>query len=503
MIGDRIVRRRAFLKTLGLGAGVCAVPVALRATATPAQRRPNFVVIFADDLGYNDLGCFGSKQIRTPRIDRMAAEGRTFTSFYAQTVCGPSRAALMTGCYPLRVAKRNNETTVHPFLHAKEVTVAEILKDAGYTTACFGKWDLAGHTQTKYDPALLPTKQGFDYFFGTPTSNDSVVNLLRNEQVIEKKADMNTLTRRYTDEAVAFIKKNKDRPFFVYVPHTMPHTRLGASDAFRGKSKRGLYGDVVEEIDAGAGRILDTIKQLGLDETTYVIFTSDNGPWAIKNRDNENGSRPEDHGGSAAPLRGAKTSTWEGGLRVPCVVRAPGRVPPGTSCDEIASTLDVLPTLATLGGGTIPTDRIIDGHDIGDLIHGKAGATSPTKAYYYYQHTHLQAVRCGTWKLHVPRPAEAPWSPKWARHIHPRDVFEITQPLLYDLEADIGETTDVADKHPDVVRKLLGLIEQGRKDIGDYNRIGEGARFFDAAPKRPDIKAGASVKAPPRKRKKK
>ena len=497
--------RRSFMKALGLGAAALSAPGALRGAGDgkkpvrQAHDKPNFVIIFADDQGYEDIGCFGSKQIRTPRLDRMAAEGMKFTSFYAQTVCGPSRAAIMTGCYPLRVAKRNNEVTLHPFLHSREVTVAEVLKARGYATGCFGKWDLAGHMQSGYDPNLLPTRQGFDYFFGTPTSNDRVVNLLRNEEVIEQKADMNTVTRRYTDEVVAFIRRNRAKPLFVYIPHTMPHTQLGASKQFRGKSKRGLYGDVIEEIDWSVGRILDTIRELGLDEKTYVIFTSDNGPWLIKNRDNLDGLGPEDHGGSAGPLRGAKTSTWEGGLRVPCIMRAPGRIPPGTTCNEIAGTMDVLPTLAKLGGGKVPDDRIIDGHDISDLMHGKAGATSPTKAFFYYQHTHLQAVRCGRWKLHVPRPAQPPWTPKWGRHINPKDVFEITKPLLFDLEADIGETTDVADEHPEVVGKLLALVEKARRDIGDYNRIGAGARFFDPGPKRPDIQTGKAPRPPGKK----
>ncbi|MHC4743201.1 MAG: sulfatase-like hydrolase/transferase [Planctomycetota bacterium] len=477
--------RRDFLKTVGLGAAAIAVSGCSSIAADSRADRPsdsvsdkpNFIIVFTDDQGYQDIGCFGSPSIKTPNLDKMADEGVRFTSFYAQTVCGPSRAALMTGCYPLRVAKRNNQVDVHPYLHTKEITVAEVLKDAGYATACFGKWDLAGHRQKGYDSNLLPTRQGFDYFFGTPTSNDSVVNLLRNEQVIERSADMNTLTRRYTDEAIAFIRANKDKPFFIYIPHTMPHTKLGASDEFRGKSKQGLYGDVIEEIDHNVGRILSTVKELALDKKTYVIFTSDNGPWEIKKA----------HGGSALPLRGAKTSTWEGGLRVPCIMRAPGRIPPATVCDEIASTMDILPTLAKLAGTEASTDRVIDGHDIAPLMHGQKGATSPTEAFYYYQHTHLQAVRSGKWKLHLPRPANPPWTPNWARHIKQEDVFEIKEPLLFDLQNDIGEQTDVAKSHPDVVARLLELGEKARADIGDYNRVGAGARFFDPQPKRPDI----------------
>jgi len=468
--------RRDFLKTIGLAVAALRAP-AFANSQTSAPDKPNFIIIFTDDQGYQDVGCFGSPLIETPRLDRMADEGVRFTSFYAQTVCGPSRAALMTGCYPLRVAKRNNQMDIHPYLHTKEITVAEVLKDAGYATACFGKWDLAGHRQAGFDHNLLPTRQGFDYFFGTPTSNDSVVNLIRNETVIEKKADMNTLTRRYTDEALAFIRDKRDRAFFVYIPHTMAHTKLGASAQFRGKSKRGLYGDVVEEIDWNVGRILDAVRELGLDDKTYVIFMSDNGPWAIK----------KEHGGSALPLRGAKTSTWEGGLRVPCIMRAPGRIPAGIMCDEIASTMDMLPTLARLAGGKTPTDRVIDGHDISALMHGEKGATSPTEAFFYYQHTHLQAVRSGKWKLHLPRPANPPWTPNWTRHIDAEDVFDIEEPMLFDLSTDIGERRDVAGGHPAVVGRLLELAERARSDIGDYNRIGKNARFFDPQPRRPDV----------------
>jgi len=473
-----LIRRRRFLQCSALAA---ASLVTRRLFGAPPAKptKPNFILLFADDLGYGDLGCFGSPAIRTPRIDTLAREGTRFTSFYAQTVCGPSRAALMTGCYPLRVATKGNRVEVHPRLHSREVTLAEVLKGAGYATAAFGKWDLAGHSQTRFEPDLLPNHQGFDTFFGTPTSNDRVVHLYRDGQLVEKAADMNTLTQRYTDAAVAFIRENRDRPFLLYLPHTMPHTQLGASEAFRGKSKRGLYGDVVEEIDACTGRIVDMVKELGLTDHTYVIFTSDNGPWAIKRA----------HGGSAGPLRSAKTSTWEGGLRVPCVMWAPGRVPAGRSCDEVASTMDLMPTLAALAGAQVPEDRVIDGHDISGLLHGDAGATSPTNAFYYYQHTHLQAVRSGKWKLHVARPANPPWTPNWAGHIDPKDVRGFETPALFDLEADVGEQHDVAAAHPDVVTRLLGLVEAGRSDIGDYNRVGQGARFFDPGPRRPDIAA--------------
>ncbi len=449
----------------------------------PASDKPNFIIFFADDLGYQDIGCFGSATIQTPNIDRLAEEGTRFTSFYAQTVCGPSRASLMTGCYPLRVAKRNNDQkSIHPYLHTKEITIAESLKGLGYKTGCFGKWDLAGHTQKNYDRTLLPTRQGFDYFFGTPTSNDSFVNLLRNETLIEPKADMATLTKRYTDEALEFIRNNRSHPFFVYIPHTMPHIRLAASEQFRGKSQRGLYGDVVEEIDYHVGRVVQEIKTLGLEKNTYFIFTSDNGPWfldrhpALSVQKDTKGS----HGGNAAPLRGHKTSAWEGGVRVPCVMWAPGRIPEEKVCSEIATTMDLLPTLTSLASGKVPQDRVIDGKNITELIHGQAGAVSPTQTFYYYVHRQLMAVRCGKWKLHLPRKTNT--MPTWNVFHKEADIIDFSEPLLYDLEQDIGETTNIADQHPDKVMELTRLAEWARDDIGDYNCVGKNARFFDPQP---------------------
>jgi len=449
-----------------------------------AAAKPNFIIIFADDQGYQDLGCYGSPDIKTPNIDRMATEGMRFTDFYAQTVCGPSRAALMTGCYPLRVAIDKNRVEVHPHLHLKEITIAEVLREVGYTTAAFGKWDLAGHSQDKYSPELLPKHQGFDYYFGTPSSNDRIVNIIRNTKMIEKNADMSLLTKRFTDEAIGFIKRSKDKPFFVYLAHPMPHVRLERTDQFKGKSAGGIYGDVIEEIDWNVGRILDTLKAEGLDDNTYVIYTTDNGPWYLGRSAGHLkriGKDAEAHGGSAAPLRGAKTSTWEGGLRVPCVVRAPGKVPAGTVCTELACTMDMLPTIANLAGGRVPDDRIIDGNDITDLIHGVDGAKSQKKAFYYYQQTRLLAVRAGRWKLHLPGPR------KWLNYYKAEDAIEVSAPLLYDLEADIGEKKNIADQHPEVVAKLKKLVEKARSDIGDYNRVGLGARFFDPGPRRPDV----------------
>ena len=465
--------------------GGVVVPKTIAANSTEAK--PNFVVIFTDDLGYQDVGCFGSPDIRTPRLDAMAAEGMKFTSFYAQPICGPSRAALMTGCYPLRVAERGNVKQVHPILHSDEITVAEVLKTKGYATACFGKWDLAKHAQAGFFMDLFPTRQGFDYFYGTPTSNDGIANLYRNEDLIEPKSDMSTLTRRYTDEAIGFIEKHAGDPFFVYIPHTMPHTRLDASPQFKGKSKRGLYGDVIEEIDFNVGRILDSIRKLGVADKTYVLFTSDNGPWLIKNKNHEDGHRPRDHGGSAGPLRSGKVSTFEGGLRVPTILWGPGRVPKGTTCDKIASTLDVLPTFASLASASVPDDRVIDGEDITHLFHGDFDKANADKAFFYYLRVHLQAVRQGQWKLHLPRDKEPPGAAPFSRnnHIAAPDRVGFDKPFLVDLSNDIGETTDVSADHPKVVRRLLSLAEEMRDDLGDHDRVGKNMRFFDPLKSRP------------------
>ena len=448
-----------------------------------SDRVPNFVVIFADDLGYGDLGCFGSTTIQTPHIDRMAAEGIRLTSFYAQTVCGPSRAALMTGCYPLRVAINKNKVEVHPELHSQEITIAELLKPAGYSTAAFGKWDLAGHRGDRYVRSLLPQHQGFDEFFGTSTSNDTKVDLIRGDDVIERKVDMSRLTERYTDEAIDFIQRHKQKPFFVYLAHTMPHVKLAVSDTFKGQSKGGLYGDVVEEIDANVGRLLDVLKHEGLDQDTYVIFTSDNGPWYFgrsKVHLKKFGKNAVAYGGSALPLRGAKTSVWEGGLRVPCVIRAPGRIQSGSVSDEITSTLDLLPTFAALADISIPLDRVIDGKDIRDLIHSVPNSKSPTHAFFYYRRSQLAAVRSGKWKLHRACPKDL----LWEKFSTAEDAIDIAKPLLFNLDVDIGESTDVAAQHPEVVRRLQRLIEDARTDIGDEDVFGKNARVFDPEPRR-------------------
>lgn len=452
-----------FKTTLLTLLSICVLPL--------AAEKPNFVIIFTDDQGYQDLGCYGSPNIKTQRIDQMAKEGMRFTNFYAQTVCGPSRGALMTGCYPIRFARQADPNSVHPEMHLKEITIAEILKEQGYATGMFGKWDLAGHRPIGYNKKLLPPHQGFDTYFGTPASNDRIVTLVRGTELIEKKADMALLTKRYTDEALTFIEQEKDGPFFAYIAHTMPHTILAASEQFKGKSADGLYGDVIEEIDFNVGRVLDKVKELGLDGNTYVIFTSDNGPWWIKKA----------HGGHCKPLRGAKTSCWEGGMRVPCIIRAPGKIPAGSESHALAATIDLMPTLTKLAGSSIPDDRSIDGLDLTAIIHGKSDTLY--RNYYFYQHNCLRAVRSGKWKLMLPHtePAKSSIATKWAAHIAKPDRIRVKKARLYDLEADIGETTNVAQQNPKVVAKLQKLADWAKNDIGDHDSFGVNARTFGAA----------------------
>lgn len=486
------LNRRDFCKAVGQGLAAVTlgnfVSRAGYAANTAKKRKPNFIIFFTDDQGYNDVGCFGSPLIKTPRFDKMAREGTKFTSFYAQPVCGPSRAALMTGCYPMRIGEPENRKNQHNVLHQKEITIAEILKNAGYSTALIGKWHLGGNYKPKgYDPARMPNNHGFDYSYGTPVHHGiyRVINkgrfriqLLRNNDIITDALDqegLDNLTKDYTKEAVEFIHQNKDKPFFLYLSPNMPHIPLGASKEFRGKSKRGLYGDAVEELDWSIGKVLDTVKQLGLDEDTFIIYCSDNGPWI-------NEKVIGDHGGSADPLRGGKMSAWEGGSRVPCIMRWPGKIPAGRVSDAMLTTMDILPTFTSLANGKLPDDRIIDGKDISRLITGASDKT-PHEAFYTYNFVRLDSMRSGKWKLVLPRPANPPGSGWSGTAI---DAVPGTQ--LFDLDADIGETHDVAKEHPDVVKRLIKLIEKAREDLGDYNRIGKGARFFDEGPRRSESK---------------
>lgn len=436
--------------------------------------KPNFIIIFTDDQGYNDVGCFGSPNIETPNIDKMAAEGIKFTSFYAQPVCGPSRAALLTGSYPIRIGEPNNTKALHTQLHTKEVTIAELLKTKDYKTACLGKW----HVGEK--EGQMPNEQGFDYFFGTSRFNgftkqiedaDFRCKLLRNQdtvQTINNVEEMGQLTKIYTKEAINFIKQNKENPFFLYVAHNMPHVPLGASDKFKGKSVGGFYGDVIEELDWSVGEILKTLKEQGLDENTLVVFTSDNGPWIEDVIGN--------HAGSAYPLKGNKMQTWEGGLRVPTVMQWKGKIKEGTVSDEIATTMDFFVTFAELSNAETPKDLNIDGESFTDIIFNNG--KSHHDYFYYYAYTHLQAVRDSEWKLVLPRPENPTYMGWWARKI---DLVDEVQ--LYNLKNDKEEQINLAKKYPEKVDELIALIEKGRKELGDKNVIGTGVRFFDDKPK--------------------
>jgi len=441
--------RRQFLQASLVGTAAVMGLAGMGRVKAEAQRPPNFVVIFIDDLGYQDLGCFGSPLISTPRVDRMAREGARFTSFYAQPVCTPSRAALLTGCYPMRVGLpsvlgANAKIGISDY----EITLAQLLKSCGYATACIGKWHLGHH------PQFLPTHHGFDSYFGLPYSNDMDKNgappipLMRGEKIIEQPANQDTLTQRYTQEAIKFIEANKDRPFFLYLPHTMVHVPLHVSERFRGFSKRGLYGDAVEEIDWSTGEVFDTLKRLGLDDNTLVVFTSDNGPWLAQKQ----------NGGCALPLRDGKATTYEGGVRVPCVMRWPGKIPAGAVCGEMVTEMDILPTFARLAHAAVPTDRIIDGKDIWPLMSGAKGAVTPRESLFIYRANRLEAVRSGRWKLILPQDG-APAA-------------------LYDLDTDVAETNNLADSHPKIVQRLSEMAEKCREDLGDAitGRVGKNCR---------------------------
>lgn len=429
-----------------------------------AAEKPNFVIILADDLGYGDLGCYGHPTIRTPNLDRMAAEGMRFTDFYsAAEVCTPSRAALLTGRYPVRSGMTHDRFRVlrresMGHLPDSEVTLAQLLKTQGYSTGAVGKWHLGNWMN---NPDGHPMKHGFDFYFGLPHSNDMnptplhskeasnsldpdpknwEAPLFLGEKLIEQPADQTTLTRRYTEQAVKFIHEKKAGPFFLYLAHTFPHTPLFASDKFRNQSPRGRYGDVVEELDWSVGQVLDALRAEGLDKNTLVFFTSDNGPWLIRGL----------AGGSAGLLRDGKGSTYEGGMREPGLAWMPGRIPAGKVCREVATTMDLFTTCATWAGAKAPADRVIDGLDITPLL--TASGAVQRDAFLYYRGTQLFAARVGKWKAHfITQPAYGPGKP------------ESHEPaLLYDLAADPSESRDVAAQHPDVLAQIAAAVERHR-----------------------------------------
>ncbi len=465
--------RRSFIKTVGAGAGAIMAS-GLWGCGSPGKRGrlPNVIMIFTDDQGYQDVGVYGAKGFETPHLDRMADEGVHFTDFYVGApICTPSRAALMTGCYPQRIGLPyvlgpDSEIGLHP----DEVTIAEMLTPLGYATACYGKWHLGDH------PEFLPMSHGFDDYFGLPYSNDMwpkhpthpqnypPLPLIEGEKVIETNPDQTQLTTQYTQRAVRFIQDNKDQPFFLYLAHSMPHVPLFVSDKFKGKSEQGLYGDVIMEIDWSVGQIMNTLRDLSLDEDTLVIFTADNGPWL----------RYGDHAGSAKPLREGKHTVFDGGQREPCIMWWPGHIAGGQVCREITTAMDILPTIAHLTGAPLPTHPI-DGRNIWPLMRGDDNAKSPHEAFYYYHVWELKAVRSGQWKLHFPhewRDIVSPGSGGMPGDITNRHI-ELS---LFNLETDVGEERNVAADHPDVVERLSALGEKMRAELGDKDLKGAGRR---------------------------
>ena len=431
--------------------------------------QPNFVIVFVDDQGYGDLSCFGSKTIRTPNIDRLAQEGRKFTSFMvASPVCTPSRAALMTACYPKRVGMHQH--VLFPpskkGLHPDEHTIADHLKSQGYATACFGKWHLGHH------PEVLPTANGFDTYFGIPYSNDmnhpdnkgkpqggpdgmdilwkdpeSTLTkwntpLFEDEEIVELPVDQRTVTRRYTQKAIDFVKAHQDGPFFVYLPHTMPHIPLYVPDDVRDPNPKNAYINTIEHIDTEVGRLLDVLDELNLVDNTYVIYTTDNGPWLSFKH----------HGGSAGPLRDGKGTTFEGGQRVPCLIRGPG-IPARTVCSGLTGTIDVLPTIAAITGTPLPEERRIDGMDVSGLWMGTAEESPRDEFVYYTSQGELEGIRRGDWKLLVKKP-RVPRNQRRAAAAKPPQI------LLFDLGQDVGEQNNVAEANPDIVKRLRSRMEE-------------------------------------------
>lgn len=447
---------------------ICAVVVSC-VNKTQASD-PNFVIIFADDQGYGDLSCFGSETIQTPNVDRLAEEGRKFTSFMvASPVCTPSRAALLTGCYPKRVGMHQHVLfpTSTKGLNPSEHTIADHLKSQGYATACFGKWHLGHH------PEVLPTSNGFDAYLGIPYSNDMnhpdnkgkpqggpagmdilwkdpestltkwKTPLIKNEEIIELPVDQRTVTRRYTQSAIDFIKKHRDESFFVYLPHSMPHIPLYVPDDVRDPNPLNAYINVIEHIDSEVGRLLNTLDELKLSDNTYVIYTTDNGPWLPFKH----------HGGSAGPLREGKGTTFEGGQRVPCLIRGPG-IPAGTVCNELTGTIDVLPTIAALTNKPLPKQNKIDGMDVSKLWMGETEQSPRNEFVHYTSQGNLEGLRQDNWKLLVKKPKQR------RNQKNPTAAKLKAQVMLFDLSKDIGEQNNLASQHPEIVDRLQQRMKQ-------------------------------------------
>lgn len=438
----RMLLRSVSLAALGYSLAESRCVNTVVAAASSAEKKPNFVIIFTDDQGYGDLGCYGSQTIRSPRLDQLAREGTRFTDFYAQPVCGPSRSALLTGRYPVRSRGWS--------MPEREITLAELLKTAGYTTACIGKWDVSNRKDVE---GRVPNDQGFDYFWGTLGANDNgTVKLYDNRRSMGVDRDMASLTERYTDKSIEFLKANRNKPFLLYLAHTMAHSVIDATAPFKGKSRGGLYGDVIEELDYHTGRLLDAIDELGLRNNTLVIFTTDNGPWNNMQEPLRKKHKGAVAWGSSGPLREGKGSTWEGGVRVPCIVRWPDHVPAARVSDAIFSTVDFMPTLARLAGCEVPKDRIIDGVDQTALLLGKSQAGARDHFYYFCQNE-MHGVRKGKWKLLLPN--------RQRYYNYVKDTGS-SQMELYNLESDLGEKYNVAGQHPKVVSEMLELIRAFR-----------------------------------------
>ena len=481
---------RSFLMAVAAGLFACD-----EVTAAPAAA-PNFIVIFTDNQGWQDLGVYGSTDLATPNIDQLAAEGMRFTDFYAELSCGPARAALMTGSYPPRLSLAfDHVPEAKTGIHPAEITLAELLRAKGYATMLVGKWHLGDH------PQFLPLRHGFDAFYGIPYSNDMWpfhplthptypldsepprlqaarrraeltgfsgqqagqffaagkdfpdLPLYQNDEIIEFNPEPDTLTTRFTQEAIEFIREHRDKPFFLYLAHAMPHTPLGASDRFRGKSSRGLYGDVIAEIDWSVGEIVTTLRELEIDSNTLIVYTSDNGPWVHYGIDS----------GTSWPFRGGAGTILEGGSRVPAIARWPGHIPPGKVTGEPVGLIDIYPTFARLAGAPLPKGRVIDGKDISALLLGEPGASSPHEARYYFLpappgEVTLGAVRAGRWKLHL-RQQPTP------RVLRPWLEVRLNAYRLYDLETDPTEVNDLLDAHPQMARQLSAMATRFRRDL--------------------------------------